>query len=466
MSDNKHVSIRQVELIKLNYGLRRVLKQTREIEIEVLEYLCDVAMKHWDILAPLNQQERLTCMEQLVHKTKKNPNPLYPDFDTKFKKFPSYLRRSAINAATGAVSSYKTRLADYDSRKYEAMSNGRKLKEKAPKFSASSACLTLYKSNAYDRDGKKVKIKVFIRNTWDWIEVPIATRDWKDLEDAVSRAKKVCNPSLVYKYHKYYLVFPVEFGCSGFPDVELKEQKVLAVDLGINHGAVCSVVGYHGDVSARMFDPFTRERKALDSCINAIRYVQRKSGVGQSIPAVYQKLDGLKDNYVKQLAHWIVAQAVQHGVYGIVLEHLGKMKGRGRKKDRIHHWCKARLYDYIKGMAFRYGIRVFRINPKNTSKLAYDGSGDVKRDNDNFSLCTFASGKRYACDLSASYNIGARYFLRAMQNAMSSEAWERLKAEVPELATRTRWTLSSLWKASAIPEENYLGTPEVQTNAA
>lgn len=152
-------------------------------------------------------------------------------------------------------------------------------------------------------------------------------------------------------------------------------------------------------------------------------------------------------------------QALEHGAYGIVLEHLGKMKGCGRKKDRIHHWCKARIYEYVKGIAFRYGIRVFRINPKNTSKLAYDGSGEVKRDKNDFSLCTFASGKRYACDLSASYNIGARYFLRAIQNAMSVEAWEQLKAEVPEFATRTRWTMSTLWKVSSILES---GSPRKQ----
>lgn len=47
-----------------------------------------------------------------------------------------------------------------------------------------------------------------------------------------------------------------------------------------------------------------------------------------------------------------------------------------------------------------------------TSKLAYDGSGQVKRDNKNYALATFSSGKRYNCDLNGSYNIAARGWLK------------------------------------------------------
>lgn len=65
-------------------------------------------------------------------------------------------------------------------------------------------------------------------------------------------------------------------------------------------------------------------------------------------------------------------------------------------------------------------IHVSHICAWNTSKLAYDGSGKVERSikNDNqkpnYSLCKFTSGKMYNCDLNASYNIGARYFIRKM----------------------------------------------------
>lgn len=84
------------------------------------------------------------------------------------------------------------------------------------------------------------------------------------------------------------------------------------------------------------------------------------------------------------------------------------------------------------------------INPKNTSALAFDGSGKVSRDNNNFSLCTFTSGKRYHCDLNASYNIGARYFLRALEKSMPETMWSERKAKVPEFPSRSNYTLATL----------------------
>lgn len=453
MSNENYMAIRQVELIHINQGLKRILKQTIAIERDAVAFLNDVVLAHWDDLKSLKQQERLSYTEKLVHQTKHNPDPIYPDFDKKFKKFPSYLRRAACQAATGAVSSYKTRLTDYECRKHDAMSNGIRFKEQPPKFSTSEANLTLYKGNMYQQEANEVRIKVYIRNTWDWITVKIANRDHKDLQKISAQARKICNPAIVYKNHKFYLAFPIEYQGVSFPNTPLKEQTVLAVDLGINHGAVCSVLDHKGQVSARIFDPFHKERRALDKSIQTIRYAQKRAGVDQPISRVYQKLEGRKDNYYKQLAHWIITQARSHKVYGIVIEHLGAMKGNGSKKDRIHHWCKMRMISLLKGMAFRRGIRVFEVNPRNTSKLAFDGSGEVIRDKNNFSQCTFASGKRYACDLSASYNIGARYFLRALEKTMLSETWEQLKAKVPELSMRTKCTLSTLWKISVLTEK-------------
>lgn len=40
---------------------------------------------------------------------------------------------------------------------------------------------------------------------------------------------------------------------------------------------------------------------------------------------------------------------------------------------------------------------------------------------ENHSLCTFGPEKQYNCDLSASYNIGARYFIREFLNLAGTE---------------------------------------------
>ena len=90
------------------------------------------------------------------------------------------------------------------------------------------------------------------------------------------------------------------------------------------------------------------------------------------------------------------------------------------------------------------GIRYAMINPKNTSALAFDGSGFVKRDNDNYSLCTFNTGKRYHSDLNASYNIAARYFIREYKKSISEMKWLDLQAKVPALSKRTTCTFATM----------------------
>ena len=96
-------------------------------------------------------------------------------------------------------------------------------------------------------------------------------------------------------------------------------------------------------------------------------------------------------------------------------------------------------------LAHRHGMRISRVNAWNTSKLAYDGSGEVKRgrgvsEETPYSICRFTNGKYYNCDLNATYNIGARYFIRELIKEVPD-----IKAEVPDIGSGTRRTLSNLW---------------------
>ena len=75
---------------------------------------------------------------------------------------------------------------------------------------------------------------------------------------------------------------------------------------------------------------------------------------------------------------------------------------------------------------------------RGTSAYAFDGSGKVTRDRDNYSMCTFTSGKRYHCDLSASYNIGARYWIREILKSLPVTEGSLLEAEVPSVKRRSR----------------------------
>ena len=99
------------------------------------------------------------------------------------------------------------------------------------------------------------------------------------------------------------------------------------------------------------------------------------------------------------------------------LDHSGKKRGGRKYRERIHMWRANDVQDRVELQAHRMRMRISRVCAWNTSKYAFDGSGKVERDKDNYSICKFTSGKTYNCDLSAAQNIGARYFLRAYKKA-------------------------------------------------
>ena len=447
MKQNLYFGLIRIELNHINKGTRRILKDTIGVICDAGSYLIHVSADHLSDIKGLSSDDQMKIVENLVHKTKDNPAPEYPEFDVLFYKFPSYIRRATIHASTGHVASHETRCDQYYEDRDKEVGRGHHYKKIAPAFTYTpNMCPTLYRKQSFQQDGHRIFIKARVRNTWDWIEVSTPNRDLKRLIKASERGT-LLNPKLVFEYNKFYLEFPVRYKATRMPkDVPIEEQTVLGVDLGLNNGAVCSVTDSSGTILAREFSPFKADTDRILHVINLIRKKARQSGKGQSLASLYTKLAGLKDNFAKQLARWIVNLAIKYHVYGIVLENLKGLRGKGRGglRARIHHWAVAKIREYVKGMAFREGVRTFLINPKGTSMYAFDGSGKVTRDADNFSLCTFATGKRYHCDLSASYNIGARYFLRAYKKSMSPTAWSEFKAKVPELSKRTTWTLNTL----------------------
>ena len=91
--------------------------------------------------------------------------------------------------------------------------------------------------------------------------------------------------------------------------------------------------------------------------------------------------------------------------------------------------------------AHRLGIRISHVNPWGTSRLAFDGSGTVLRGEKaglgSHSLCKFKNGKVYNCDLSASYNIGSRYFIRELLKSLPVKVRLQLETEVSQVCKRS-----------------------------
>ena len=97
-----------------------------------------------------DKKRRFNHAEHLVHGTKKNR--AVHDFDSRFPKMPSYLRRSAITHALGAVSSYRTRLAQWE----EGGKEG-----KAPVLGERTHAMPVfYRKNMYrEEDGDAASLK-------------------------------------------------------------------------------------------------------------------------------------------------------------------------------------------------------------------------------------------------------------------------------------------------------------------
>ena len=156
-----------------------------------------------------------------------------------------------------------------------------------------------------------------------------------------------------------------------------------------------------------------------------------------------------------ETARQIIEYALQSNAQVIVFEYLHmKGKRRGSKKQRLALWRKRDIQKRVEAMASRCGIRVSYICAVNTSKLAYDGSGKVMRGKDagftTNELCRFQNGKVYNCDLSASKNIGARYFIRACLKSISAKELSSVLAKVPELGVRTSCVLATLISFNAV----------------
>jgi YD repeat-containing protein len=113
-------------------------------------------------------------------------------------------------------------------------------------------------------------------------------------------------------------------------------------------------------------------------------------------------------------------------------------------RQRFHGWLHRMLADKTVERAGQACLRVAYVNPRGTSKYAYDGSGEVKRDTNNRALATFQNGKRYNADLNASYNIAARWFARVLGLSGRKTKADAL-GKSPGTSQRMPVTLSTLW---------------------
>ena len=432
---SKKSSITSSYVVKLKQ-LRNVLNDTVDIYQKSVYFLLPVVQKYYDVVNTLQNKKAQRYIERLIHNTSKN-KACYPSFDKKFDNFPSYYRRAAITDAIAYVKSF------YELGNVQENQHFNYKPDVLPCF---------FKKNTFKPDEDNYyQIKIFKNNNWIWFRVKADASDMRYLNSKYTY-KQLSAPRLIKRHHGWSLRFSVKQSSETKFRKDRDVTKVLGVDLGLNKDAVCSVVNINGTVDGSKFIDNPLQKGRLYHVLNVIKKSYQNSSYRTH--RLYSYVRNYNYDIAVRTAKAIIDYAVANDVHVIVFENLSSLKPRGSKKQKIALWRRKDIQKRVEHMAKRYGIRVAYICPKNTSALAFDGSGFVTRGHKagfkNNELCRFQNGKVYNCDLSASKNIAARYFLRVLQKSMSVKMWSHSLAKVPELCVRTSCTLSSLINLNAV----------------
>ena len=430
--------------ITQSYGIKfkggyKAVKRTIVIFNDAVNYLITPVQDHYDAIVKLgNSKMKMNFVEKLVHHTRNN-KAVY-DFDNKFYKFPSYLRRSAITKAVGIVSSYMSQME-----KWKA-NNCNGAMPKLDKGNHLMPCF--YKKNMFNCTNGEAYIKVYRNNDWVWQKIKLNHSDLKYIENKAP-LDKWSAPVLEKKHGSYELRFTREFQVE-LSNKEIFEQKVCAVDLGITSDATCSVLDVHGTVLSRKFINCGKEKDSVANALHRVSSFQKEHG-SHDVKRLWNIAKRRNLNHAHLVAHKIVDYALANSCDVIVFEYLDtKGKKKGSKKQKLSMWKHQDIQNTSERLAHSLGIRVAHVCAWNTSKLAYDGSGTVLRgkkvsEATPYDMCRFQSGKTYNCDLSASYNIGSRYIIKELIKVLPN-----IMTEVSNIGGGTSRTLLTLWNINSV----------------
>ena len=432
-----------VEVINNTNKLRHIVANTLALYNSALNYVCDVVLKHYDEINELNNLEGRMYLEHLIHNTKNNIAKY--DFDSIYYKLPCYLLRDIESKAIGHIFSYKSNLDNYKKERYNKISNGKKFKKREPSLSKCNLLPSFYKGNMYKMiSDNKIALKIYEDNDWKYEEFKLKKNDLKYINKING---KRYNPEIKIIGKKIYIKFTFEIEDLKLQDKELNKRIICGVDLGVNNDATISIMNYEGTILGRHFIN-TNNKDLMNHLLNKKRKIQRNSGNYKYLRNLHinNKINSINENIVNHTVNQIIKICISYGVDVIVFENLRHKFKRAKKRSfraRLHRWRKIAVYNKAYEMAHRNGIRVSTVNPNGTSKYAYDGSGEVERDNDNYSICKFVSGKIYNCDLSASYNIAARYYIRETLKPLDVNSRSELETKASLALSGTKLTYNT-----------------------
>jgi len=211
---------------------------------------------------------------------------------------PSYFRRGVIADAIGIVSSYRSNYKNWEK-------NGKI--GKPPRLQTKHYnCPIFYRDNTYEETDNPniVNLKLYINNDWVWYHVHLRATDIKYIQKHCQN-KEMSAPILERRYNKYYLRFAFTEKVR-LNEVKVENQKVLAVDLGVNNDAVCSVMTADGTVLNRKFINFKSDKDRLYHTLNKIKKKQKKH---QSVSKLWSYAKNCNEQHSIKIAQAIVDYA-------------------------------------------------------------------------------------------------------------------------------------------------------------
>lgn len=413
------------------------MQQTADLCLSALKFCADIWLKEWAYLSALPTGQKKDVLSRkrgadiLIHSTEAN-HAKYPSFDERFLNMPSYVRRAVIAKSLGIVSSYSSNLANW-----KRLSPSDRGKEPTLGFPDRYE-LTFYDQERDLCDVEKgiIGLKLYDGvSSWKWYYFQISGSDARYICH-LRATRKMLSPVVEKVHGTYRIRFSFQENKPLVDNNNPLGYRILAVDLGINAPASWCVMEANGTVHGKGVIHLNSDEDRLNHMVNRKRMYQQ---AGKKSHSIYRMTNAANRTLSIDTSRELMSIAIAYDVDCIVFEHLdksGSVKGK-RYRERIHLWRAKEVQDRVELQAHRNGMRISRVCAWGMSKYAFDGSGQVVRDKKNYSLCTFKNGKRYNCDMSASMNIGARFFLRE---------YAKLKGcpELPKTPQRTYATLINL----------------------
>lgn len=414
--------------------------------------LCGVMMTHWGEIP--RGKGKCAAAEALFHRTAQRPVARYPVLDRLIGKMPSYLRRAAIEAAYGAVSSFLSNWDGFLDGRIGGQT--REVGARPPRLGLSGAFPSLYGGNMilYGKALRTVQIKLLGSDGHWRFSAPLSVKG-RFLRVQPLASKMDLSPTLMLRGAKASLSCPVALR----PPKPLTNKafssgshRVCSVDVGINTAATAAIVDSTGTVIARTFLTCGRHNDRRDALARSIAAKRSQSGPlkkGQRhCMALHRRIAGLSLDAARTLASRLAAFAARYGATAFVVEDLKGWRPKGPSKAqraRFHRFEHRALIQALSLKAQEMGARLLAVFARGTSRWAYDGSGKVVRSKDNAQLATFASGKRYNADLNGALNIAARGLQILLGLAPSTHHADAATGKRSGAVARMPLVLADIW---------------------